>query len=489
MTPMSLARSCLNRFQRVRLRTQLLLVINVAIAIVMAGFIGFDYTHSVRARLHDKRIALSEEARTIKIAVQALRTSGLDAVQAYVDATCATMNAWESPGHRIEVMMGDVLIASDPAAHAHDHADLWSELISGSTGFADIRVRVGERRGPLIAATQRAALGRIGGIVVAGFVGAVMLNILLVRLVSRPLERTVRVVRDIERGRFGGTVEVSANRELSELAQDVSQMSRELARRAADRNAQLERARRLQSHLIPSRTSGDVSIAIEYHPADEVAGDFVDVIACPNGDTLVCVADVVGHGIHAAMGSAVLKALLLATDLSELSPSAMLQAINRRYCLSSLPEDFASMVLLRLSADGARAVYASAGHETGYVRCADGSCDPLSSTGLILGIDADATCEDREVSLSGGDVLVLLSDGVSEAANEGGILFGRKTVASIVGASGCADPSQLARDLVNAATRHRGRAPVLDDMTVLTVGVPACTSERRALRCATLSGT
>lgn len=266
-------------------------------------------------------------------------------------------------------------------------------------------------------------------------------------------------------------------------------MSRELARRAADRNAQLERARRLQSHLVPSHISGYLSIAIEYHPADEVAGDYVDVIACPNGDTLVCVADVVGHGIHAAMGSAVLKALLLATDLSEPSPAAMLRAINQRYCLSSLPEDFASMVLLRLSVDGARAVYASAGHEPGYVRCADGSCNLLGSTGLILGIDADATCEDREVSLSLGDVLVLLSDGVSEAANEAGTLFGRDTVATVVGGSGCADPAQLARDLVDAAARHRGCAPVLDDMTVLTVGVTACTSERRPLRCATLSGT
>jgi hypothetical protein len=62
LTPVFLARSWLKQFQRASLRTQLLLVINIAVAFVLAGFVGFDYLHTVRARVHDKRVALSEEA-------------------------------------------------------------------------------------------------------------------------------------------------------------------------------------------------------------------------------------------------------------------------------------------------------------------------------------------------------------------------------------------------------------------------------------------
>lgn len=480
----SIIRLGLLRFQRLRLRTQLLLVINMAIASVMAGFVGFDYLRTVRARLHDKEVALSEEARTIETAVRAIGTHNPCALQDFVNATCATMNSLESPGHRIEVTIGNARITSDPSMHG-DHANPWLDLIVGSAASDDIRVRVGEHREPVIKAAQRAEVRRTGGIIVAGLVGAAVLNTLLFHLVTRPLERASRVVREVERGRLGSTVEVAANRDLMELAQDVSRMSRELAQREADRNAQLERARRLQSHLLPSQFGGNVRIAIEYHPADEVAGDFVDVIPCPNGDTLLCIADVVGHGIHAAMGSAVLKALLLASDLDEQSPATLLQAINRRFCLSSLPEDFASMMLLRLSADGSRAVYASAGHENGYLRHADGRCDSLSSTGLIIGIDPDAVCEDNQVSLSDGDLLVLLSDGVSEAADETGALLSRQTVGAIVCAAASTSPMRLARDLVDAAARHRAAAPLRDDMTVLVVGVEACGINARVLTCAT----
>lgn len=466
------------RFRGARLRTQLLLVVNFAIAVVLTGFVLADYQRAVTSRLHEKKIALAEEARTIEMAVRTLRAGGEEPVQQFIDATCSTMIARESPGHTIEVMLGNSRLLADPTTHGHDHASELVELVWGESGDGELSVRVGERRGPVLAAVRRAEERRVGAILLAGGAGAVVLNFLLLRLVTRPIERLVDAVSEIGRGRLGTTVDVSSNRELSDLAGAVSRMSLELARRDADRRAQLNRARRLQSHLIPS-PAGDtpLSVAIEYHPADEIAGDFVDVIACPNGDTLLCVADVVGHGIHAAMGSAVLKALLLATDLTEPSPAKILSEINRRFWATSLPEDFASMVLVRVSGATGAAVYASAGHEVGFIRYQSGRCEVVPSTGLLLGVDPDAVCQDAELTLGPGELLVLLSDGVTETQDEQGRLLGRNRVAELI--TGESEPStaSISRRLVEAADRHRGKGIRRDDMTVLAFGLSPVSGE------------
>ncbi|QKK08492.1 MAG: SpoIIE family protein phosphatase [Planctomycetota bacterium] len=483
-------RTLLARFRKARLRTQLLLAVNLSIAAVLAGFVVADYRHTVSTKLQDKQNALADEARTIETAVRTLRAGGWEAIQDFIDTTCATMNVRESPGHTIEVTLGGTTLVADPATHGHDHASAWSDLVWGESGNAGLGVRVGERRGPVLADVRRAELGRIGAILVAGAVGAAVLNVLLIRLVTRPVERMADAVRDIGHGRLGTTVEINANRELSDLAGAVSSMSLELARRDADRRAQLDRARRLQAHLVPaSGADSTMSVAIEYHPADAVAGDLVDVITCANGDTLLCVADVVGHGIHAAMGSSILKALLLAANQDGASPAQMLHAINRGFCRSSLPEDFATMVIVRLARESGGASYASAGHEIGYVRRAGGGCDPMGSTGVILGIEEGASFEDVTIHLGPGDLLVLLSDGVTETFGEDGSLLGRQRIAALIQDAPRPDASEIATAIVDAARRHRGEAPALDDVTVLVAAMAALSTERSALRCDTLSGT
>jgi len=465
-------KALITRFRKARLRSQLLLAINLSFAVIMAGFLYIDYQQGVQTRLQDKEIALSEEARTIEAAVQNLKNLGPDAVQKHIDTVCSMMKTGESPGHTIEVALGHTILRAKPESHGHDHDSPWSELVSGSSSSQDIRVRVGERRDPVFKEARHAALTRIGAVTFAAIIGAVILNILLVHLVTRPLEQTVHAVRDVGSGKLGTTINITSNHELRQLAQEVSAMSQELERRGADRNAQLNRARRLQLHLIPQQTKQDnYGVAIEYHPAEEIAGDFVDVLPCPNGDTLVCVADVVGHGIHAAMGSAVLKALLLSLDLSDRSPASMLATINQRYSHTSLPEDFATMAMLRISADSSSARYASAGHEHSYLRHADGSCDELASTGLVLGVDNTALYFDREITLTHKDLLVLLSDGVTEAQNTDGNLLGRHAVAAIIKNTMHSHATDMANELISEAIKHRGDAPILDDMTVLVLNI------------------
>lgn len=461
-----------SHFQRARLRTQLIFTINIFVAILLAGYLYIDYEQSVRSRLADKDVSLSDEARTIQAAVQELRVFGDEVIQRHINTVCATMNSGDSPGHTIEVVVDGVRIVSDATVHLHDHSSPWSELVIGSFTIDDVAVRVGERRKPLVAKVRRESLEGLGALLSVAVLGALVLNLLLVRLVTRPLEHTVHAVRDVGQGKLGTTVGVNANFELSQLADEVSKMSQKLERRNADRNAQLNRARRLQSHLIPTQMLRKaVEIAIEFHPADEIAGDFVDVLECPNGDTLLCVADVVGHGIHAAMGSAVLKALLLTVDLDECSPSEMLLWINKRFCQTSLPEDFASMVLIRVSSDGTQMTYASAGHELGYLRYADGSLYDLNSSGTVLGVNDHAEYEDIQFQLHKDDLVVLLSDGVSETFNSEQTILGREAISSIIDNPTSLEAAAVAGEIINRAVTHRGDSPALDDMTVLVFKV------------------
>lgn len=457
-------------FRRAHLRTQLLLVVNIAIAVVFAAMIIVDDHHAVQSHIRDKRIALTEEARTIAMAVRSIRNNGPGSVQEFIDATCSTMNARESPGHTIQVILGDTRLVADPHTHGHDHASDSSAVIWGESEVAGQSVRVGERKAPVLADVARAEVRRVSAILLAGAVGAAVLNLLMLRLVTRPIEYMVDAVNRIGRGGLGTTVSIDANRELGDLAEAVSRMSLELALRDADRRAQLHRARRLQSHLIPSPSPHNgLRIAIEFNPADEIAGDFVDVITCPNGDTLLCVADVVGHGIHAAMGSAMLKALLLAAHRTETSPAKILSEINERYWAASLPEDFATMILVRISGKTGHAVYASAGHEAGFIRDRSGRCKVVSSTGLVLGLDPQAAYEEAAFTLNPGDLLVLLSDGVTEAQDEQGSILGRTRVAELIGGMSDPDAASLARLLVDTADRHRSMGVQRDDMTVLAV--------------------
>ena len=461
------------RFRRTRLRTQLLVIINASLLALMIGLVVADYRHSLQSRLNEKQVALSEEARTVASAVTALIARGNDAVQQFVDDTCALMNDQDSPGHSIEAWVGARYFFADPKEHPHHVSAPDHSAIAGAHEIGSVRARISEQRAPVINAARRAALGRIAAIALIGVVAALILNILVVRLVTRPLERLTREVRAIRRGEFGKHISVSANAEITCLSAEIAAMSAELNRREQDRKLQLGRARRLQSHLIGApRREGTLEFAIEYHPADEVAGDLVDILTCPNGDILLCVADVVGHGIHAAVGSGVLKALLLSSEFEHSSPSAILDSINRRFCCASLPEDFASMIIVRVTHDGTRAVYASAGHEPGYIRKRNQSCRTLPSTGLLLGVLDESVYEDSEVALEGGDTVVLISDGISEAMDAEKRILGRQPIARAICAAATGDAHSVAMSVLHAARAHRGDIPPHDDETVLAFGTP-----------------
>jgi sigma-B regulation protein RsbU (phosphoserine phosphatase) len=309
---------------------------------------------------------------------------------------------------------------------------------------------------------------RAGIISASGVLGTLLINLLLLRLVDAPVRNLTTYVREVGRGTFGRSFQAGSSAEISYLAGEVNAMSRELARRENDRQRQLARARQLQRHLMSagSPRSHDRS-AMAFFPADEVAGDFAEVISLADGSVLLCLADVSGHGIAAAMGAAMIKTLLLSHGSSQSTPADILTQINTRFLDASLPGDFASMIIVHIQSDRREASYASAGHETCYLRRNHGDVVALESTGTLLGVEPRADYEDARLELEPGDIFVLLSDGVSESMDDAGTLYGRAQLIQTLRESSGMTPSELAAHICHSVESFRGAGRATDDMTIL----------------------
>ena len=488
------------------LRVRLLISVNLAVALGVIGAIGFDYRKQLAAELSAHRTDLSDEARTLLPAVQELRRYGPGSIQRYIDTVCATMQDESSPGHHIAVDIGETTIQAQ-SHHRASEALLFqmktaaaspdgqsrsdgTSLIVGHARDGEIRVFVAERAGPVIARIRSQEILRLG--VFAGIVAisALIVNMILLRLVTRPIGELVQVVRQIGAGDFRTRPGRFKTEEFSTLAAEIARMGSDLERRERDRAAHLQKARLLQEHLLPHFKSGPVpSSAVVYRPADTVAGDYYDLLPLSDGSLLACMADVCGHGVPAAMGAAILKTLVFAAAERSTSPAAMLRSINERFLRVSLPGDFASMVLVRIVATsgaggggGAGGVieYASAGHEPCFLLRASGTLERLDQSGILLGISQGEDWVDRRLDVSPADLLVLLTDGVTEAMDATRRQFGRERLVTQLAALAGSSPGEIARSIVAAVDLHCGHpSAVADDQTLVVLDLHALSVEWR----------
>ena len=230
-----------------------------------------------------------------------------------------------------------------------------------------------------------------------------------------------------------------------------------LARQREERLAsEFEAARSVQSLLIPAAPPPTPGFAVEsvYLPAQEVGGDFYQVLPQADGSSLIVIGDVSGKGLSAALNVfAVMGAL---RSLIFASPANLLLQLNR-VLLDTLHGGFVTCLCAHIAVSG-ETTLANAGHLAPY---RNGEEIPLDA-GLPLGISTDATYAESTLQLSPNDRLTFLSDGVVEARSATGVLFGFDRTQAI--------STQSAEAIAQAAQAHGQE----DDITVLTLTfVPA----------------
>lgn len=471
------------------LRFRLIVAVNACLLGGLAVGLMIDYRYQVASLLAEKHAALREEAKTLLPAVRALRHHGLDAVQQYLDEVCGKMQASTSPGHHIVARVGETTLHARShsswtveSANALDHAASTTQpqvAIDGTTHVLasdndqDVTISVSESAATALAAARRQMAWRSAAIGALGLAIALVIDAVLLRMVSRPIDKLVRAVRSIAEGRLGVRAEHFQAAELSFLAGEINLMSEALVDADRKRQGEMEKARRIQAHLQPQPlVCPGIDVAWRYAPATEVGGDFLGVKQTVGGSLVLCVADVTGHGVPAAMGAAVLKALFdSATAVSD-SPLEIVAAMNERFHAATLDSDFASLVMVVIDPVRKLAHYVSAGHEPSYLLRAGAQAESLGSTGPLLGIDAAAIWTQRTIEVSPGDLLVLVTDGLAETFADDGEAFGRERLqASIEAAQWNGGLEAVVMEIEGIAAQFRGPVPQTDDVTVLAVRI------------------
>ena len=315
-------------------------------------------------------------------------------------------------------------------------------------------------------------LRRLLGFLILALVGATVVNLVLIRVVSRPLELLVRTVRQIGEGQLGLQTDSFRTMELSYLANEINSMSQSLAASEKTRRLQMAQAREIQRNLLPtSVVPHGFKVAYLFDPAEDVGGDFYDILKLADGSWLVCVADVSGHGIPAAMNAAMLKTLVTQAAKTLSAPSAILAEVNRQFTSMSLDGDFATAFMLRINSQAARLEYASAGHDPGWLLSQQKALRQLPSTGLLLGIDQAAAWEEVHSELAGRERVLIVTDGVCETSDTCGRLFGRERIGELLSHNPDASLDSIIEVLRNALQEHRDGARQTDDVTVLVLEI------------------
>ena len=241
--------------------------------------------------------------------------------------------------------------------------------------------------------------------------------------------------------------------------------SEEMARLEQD----LQTAHEFQQALLPKAAPslGFFEAAASMVPCRMIGGDFFEYVALDNGALGFTLGDVAGKGAPAGLLGARIQEIFSAHAPVSAEPAATISRINSALLRKSLESRFVTMVYGILYPDG-RLRYCNAGHNPPVLVTSKG-VQRLETGGLIVGLFDDAVFEEETIRLEPGDLLVIFSDGISEANNQSGEEFGDSRIIQSVQqhASGDRDPAVVLRSLFAHLRAFTVDELQGDDMTAL----------------------
>jgi serine phosphatase RsbU (regulator of sigma subunit) len=239
-------------------------------------------------------------------------------------------------------------------------------------------------------------------------------------------------------------------------------------------DAELALARRIQRSFVPL-TSPDIpgyEIASHYEAAREVGGDFFDVFRLRShaGRLAIVIADVTGKGIAAALLMAFARPLLHSAIDNTAAPVAALDRTNRILAQERGSALFITALCAILELRTGRLRVANAGHEPPLiVPAGDGPMRWLSDSGPLLGAFADLDLTECVTDLDEGDLVVLYTDGVTDARAVSGERFGDDRLVATVEAQRASPPVDVVRALAAAVRDYQTGMPPADDVTIVAI--------------------
>jgi serine phosphatase RsbU (regulator of sigma subunit) len=246
-----------------------------------------------------------------------------------------------------------------------------------------------------------------------------------------------------------------------------------LAEEAAERlrmEKELKLGRRIQKALLPDRLPEVPGFDLYGRnlPFHGVSGDFYQVLERNEGtECVLVVADVSGKGIAASLLTASLEALAAGPIEDGQAPEVICDALSRRLHRRTPPEKYATAFLAVLKPTSGHLCYTNAGHNPGLLMRADGTVQWLASTGPPIGLLPSASFAAGEVDLSPGDLLVLYTDGITEAANAAEEEYGEQRLAEVCRQHRTETLDQVALAIRDNLVDFVGDIPFADDRTLV----------------------
>ncbi|HXW92941.1 MAG TPA: SpoIIE family protein phosphatase [Terriglobales bacterium] len=256
------------------------------------------------------------------------------------------------------------------------------------------------------------------------------------------------------------------------IAIENAQLYEQIARQERRLEQDLAMARELQFRLLPPTLPKirNLDIAAKFVPARAIGGDLYDFVSYTMNRTAIVVGDVSGKGAPAAIYAALVSGILRSHAPIEPLPAEMLAAVNFSLSQRRIDGQFVSLIygvwddnrrILRVANSGLpRPVY-----------CHQGKTEIIEATGLPLGLFDDAEYEEFSFNGKPGDVFVLFSDGILDARNKAGDLFGRARLEQIITSHALLSADAVVQAIFAAVAEHAAGEEAFDDQTVVVMRV------------------
>jgi serine phosphatase RsbU (regulator of sigma subunit)/MFS family permease len=231
---------------------------------------------------------------------------------------------------------------------------------------------------------------------------------------------------------------------------------------------EMREASRIQSHYLPRRVPvyPTLDCAAAALACEPVGGDYYDFVEGDDRSFTLAVGDARGHGVPAALTLAGVQARFRSEARRQLEPHDLLQRLNDELVQLDHPENFVGLLCARVEARAGRISFANAGLTPPLVRRRDGRFEEITEASVLLGVSARAEYRDASLMLGTGDIVIVYTDGLTEARREDE-LFGVERVREIVERNAGRRAADILKALVQSVRDWADRP--LDDITVVVM--------------------
>jgi len=264
------------------------------------------------------------------------------------------------------------------------------------------------------------------------------------------------------------------------IAIENAQLYEQIAMQEKRLERDLAMARELQFRLLPPSLPKltNLEIAAKFVPARAIGGDLYDFVNYSLSRTAIVVGDVSGKGAPAAIYAALVSGILRSHAPMEPAPAEMLSAVNFSLGERRIEGQFVSLIYAVWDDEYRTLRVANSGLPR-PVYCHDGKVQIIEATGLPLGLFDDADYDELSFRAKPGDMFVFFSDGILDAANGAGDLFGRERLEQIVTKDANASPDAVVKAIFKAVAEHAAGQDAFDDQTVVAIRVKGAPGKRK----------